>query len=188
MIQSEAFRCKEITEKLLDFSRLGQTKRQATELGELVQGVIDVLGHLGKYQRKRLEFTPGKPVVALANGQEIKQVTLNLLTNALDSVDEEGVVRVELAARDGMAELSVNDNGCGMEPAVLERVFEPFFTRRRAGQGTGLGLSIAYRIVADHGGAIEAESAGAGLRRGLPRPPAAGPAEQQAGGPRRQAA
>ena len=89
-------------------------------------------------------------------------MVLNLLTNALDSVDEEGVVRVELAARDGMAELSVTDNGCGMEPAVLERVFEPFFTRRRAGQGTGLGLSIAYRIVADHGGAIEAESAGRG--------------------------
>ena len=87
---------------------------------------------------------------------------LNLLTNALDSVDEEGAVRVELAARDGMAELSVADNGCGMEPAVLERVFEPFFTRRRAGQGTGLGLSIAYRIVADHGGAIEAQSAGPG--------------------------
>ncbi len=188
MIQSEAFRCKEITDKLLDFSRLGQTKRQATELGELVQGVIDVLGHLGKYQRKRLEFTPGKPVVALANGQEIKQVTLNLLTNALDSVDEEGVVRVELAARDGMAELSVKDNGCGMEPAVLERVFEPFFTRRRAGQGTGLGLSIAYRIVADHGGAIEAESAGPGcgavFRVRLPL----ASAEQQAGGPRRQAA
>ena len=87
---------------------------------------------------------------------------LNLLTNALDSVDEEGVVRVELATRDGMAELSVTDNGCGMEPAVLERVFEPFFTRRRAGQGTGLGLSITYRIVADHGGTIEAHSAGPG--------------------------
>jgi signal transduction histidine kinase len=187
MIQSEAFRCKEITERLLDFSRLGQAKRQATDLGQLVQGVIDMLGHLGKYQRKRLEFAPGKPVVALINGQEIKQVALNLLTNALDSVDDEGVVRVELTARDGMAELSVRDNGCGMEPAVLERVFEPFFTRRRAGQGTGLGLSIAYRIVADHGGAIEAESAGPGcgalFRVRLPLAP-----DQQASGSRRQAA
>ena len=162
MIQSEAFRCKEITEKLLDFSRLGHAKRQETDLGELVQGVIDMLGHLGKYQRKRLEFVRGEPLLAPVNGQEIKQVVLNLLTNALDSVDEEGVVRVALAVRDGMAELSVTDNGCGMEAAVLERVFEPFFTRRRAGQGTGLGLSIAYRIVADHGGTIEAHSAGPG--------------------------
>ncbi len=162
MIQSEAFRCKEITEKLLDFSRLGHARRQETDLGELVQGVIDMLGHLGKYQRKRLAFVRGKPLLAPVNGQEIKQVVLNLLTNALDSVDEEGVVRVELAARDGLADLSVTDDGCGMEPAVLERVFEPFFTRRRAGQGTGLGLSIAYRIVADHGGTIEAHSAGPG--------------------------
>ena len=62
MIQSEAFRCKEITEKLLDFSRLGQAKRQETDLGELVQGVIDMIGHLGKYQRKRIEFARGEPV------------------------------------------------------------------------------------------------------------------------------
>ncbi len=162
MIQSEAFRCKEITEKLLDFSRLGQAKRQDTELGELIQGVIDVIGHVGKYQRKRIEFLRGQAVVAAVNAQEIKQVALNLLTNALDSVDDEGAVRVELSAREGMAELTVADNGCGMEPGVLERVFEPFFTRRRAGQGTGLGLSIAHRIIADHGGSIEAHSAGVG--------------------------
>lgn len=61
-----------------------------------------------------------------------------------------------------MAELSVADNGCGMDPEVMERIFEPFFTRRRAGQGTGLGLSICYRIVSDHGGTIEARSPGPG--------------------------
>jgi signal transduction histidine kinase len=162
MIQSEAFRCKEITEKLLDFSRMGQAKRQDHDLGELVQGVIDMIRHLGRYQHKHIEFARSKAVLAPVNGQEIKQVVLNLLTNALDSVDEEGTVRIDLGVRDGMAELRVSDNGCGMEPAVLEHVFEPFFTRRRAGQGTGLGLSITYRIVADHGGTIEAHSAGAG--------------------------
>ena len=61
-----------------------------------------------------------------------------------------------------MAELTVRDDGCGMEPEVLDRVFEPFFTRRRAGQGTGLGLSITHRIIADHGGDIQAESPGVG--------------------------
>ncbi len=58
--------------------------------------------------------------------------------------------------------LTVADNGCGMEPEVLEHIFEPFFTRRRGGQGIGLGLSITYRIIADHGGDIEAASAGRG--------------------------
>lgn len=162
MIQSEAFRCKGITEKLLDFSRIGPSRRQDADLRELVQGVIEMISHLGKYHGKRIELLPGAPLTAAINAQEIKQVVLNLLTNALDSLDEDGAVRIELASRDGMAELSVADNGCGMEPAVLDRVFEPFFTRRRAGQGTGLGLSIAHRIVADHGGSIDAQSPGPG--------------------------
>ncbi|MGA2033531.1 MAG: HAMP domain-containing sensor histidine kinase [Thermoguttaceae bacterium] len=163
MIQNEAFRCKEITEKLLDFSRMGQAKRQPTELRELVAGVIDMIGHLGRYHGKHIDLGDGPPITAPVNAQEIKQVVLNLLTNALDSLDDGGRVRVELSARDGWAELCVADNGCGMDPAVLEHVFEPFFTRRRAGQGTGLGLSITHRIVADHGGTIVAQSAGPGL-------------------------
>jgi two-component system, NtrC family, sensor kinase len=162
MIQTEAFRCKGITEKLLDFSRIGPSKRENTELGELVRGVIEMLGHLGKYQRKCVELAPSEPVVALVNPQEIKQVVLNLLTNALDSLDDGGTVRVELDARDNHAVLTVADNGCGMEPQTLEHLFEPFFTRRRGGQGTGLGLSITYRIITDLGGDIEAASDGPG--------------------------
>ncbi len=101
-------------------------------------------------------------VVAPVNPQEIKQVVLNLLVNALDSLDDDGLVRLEVGTRGGMAELTVADNGCGMEPKVLKHVFEPFFTRRKEGQGTGLGLSISYRIVSDHGGEITAESPGPG--------------------------
>ena len=162
MIQTEAFRCKGITEKLLDFSRTGPGKRENTELGELVRGVLEMLGHMNKYQRKSTEFAPSEAVVAAVNPQEIKQVVLNLLTNALDSLDDDGVVQIELSARDGHAVLSVADTGFGMAPEVLEHVFEPFFTRRRGGRGIGLGLSITYRIIADHGGRIEAASDGAG--------------------------
>jgi two-component system, NtrC family, sensor kinase len=162
MIQNEAFRCKEITEKLLDFSRIGPVQRQNIDLGELIQGVIDMVGHIGKYQKKHIEFIRRETAVASVSAQEIKQVVLNLLTNALDSLDENGAVRIELAARAGYAEMAVIDNGCGMEPDVLKHIFEPFFTRRRGGQGTGLGLSISYRIVSDHGGTIEGYSPGAG--------------------------
>jgi signal transduction histidine kinase len=162
MIQDEAFRCKEITGKLLDFSRMGEVTRANSELRDLVQGVIDMLAHLGKYQSKRIEFVPGEPVVASVNAQEIKQVVLNLLTNALESTDANGHVRIELMQRANQAELIVSDNGCGMTEEVLEHLFEPFFTRRRHGQGTGLGLSITYRIIEEHGGQIEAASEGSG--------------------------
>ena len=162
MIQTEAFRCKEITEKLLDFSRTGQVRRQNTDLAELVRGVIQMLGHLGKYQKKRIELAAPAPVILAVNPQEMKQVVLNLLANALDSIAEDGLVRVSLDCRGGFASLTVADNGCGMAADVLEHVFEPFFTRRPVGQGTGLGLSITYRIVSDHGGEIEAYSPGPG--------------------------
>ncbi|HEX3872222.1 MAG TPA: HAMP domain-containing sensor histidine kinase [Pirellulales bacterium] len=162
MIQSEAFRCKEITERLLDFSRIGDVKRQTADLRELVQGVIDMIGHIGKYSEKHVELAPGDLLLVSINAQEIKQVVLNLIVNGLDSLDSGGIVRVELATCDGMAEMAVVDNGCGMTDEVRKHLFEPFFTRKRGGQGTGLGLSIAYRIIADHGGAIEVHSDGPG--------------------------
>ena len=162
MIQSEAFRCKEITEKLLDFSRIGQSRRQSADLVELVRDVTEMLRHLGKYQHKEISLQSRGPVIAPVNPQQFKQVMLNLLTNALDSIDADGTVRVEIGRHAGFAELAVVDNGSGMPPEVLEHVFEPFFTRRREGQGTGLGLSISYRIIADHGGEIAAESPGPG--------------------------
>jgi len=160
MIQTEAFRCKGITERLLDFSRMGEVKRLPTELGELVQGVIEMVRHVGKYHDAHVEFASDGPVVVSANPQEVKQVVLNLLANALDSLDAEGTVRVTLDRRGGEAELVFADDGCGMTPEVMEHLFEPFFTRRRGGQGTGLGLSIVYRIVADHEGTIDAHSDG----------------------------
>ena len=121
-----------------------------------------MVGHIGKYQRKHIELIRSETVVAYVSAQEIKQVVLNLLTNALDSLDDDGTVRIEITAKDDFAEMTVVDNGCGMEADVLRHIFEPFFTRRRGGQGTGLGLSISYRIVSDHGGTIEGFSAGAG--------------------------
>jgi signal transduction histidine kinase len=160
MIQSEAFRCKEITEKLLDFSRMGEMKRQTTDLGELVRGVIEIIGHVPKYHDKHVEFSAPEPVVVSANPQELKQVVLNLLANGLDSLEPEGTVQVTVRRQANEAEIVFADNGCGMTAEVLEHLFEPFFTRRRGGQGTGLGLSIVFRIVEDHDGTIEAKSDG----------------------------
>ncbi len=161
-IQDEAFRCKEITERLLDFSRLGDSQKQETDLTHLVSDVIDMVRHVGKYREKNIEFHHGETVYAQVNPQEIKQVVLNLITNALDSLEPGGVVQVRLEKHRGFAELVVQDNGCGMTEEVLEHLFEPFFTRRRDGKGTGLGLSITYQIVNDHGGSISASSDGPG--------------------------
>ncbi len=162
MIQKEAFRCSGITQRLLDFSRAGDAQQLCVDLRELVGGVIDVVGHLGRYHDKHIELAPGEPVLASVNEQEIKQVVLNLITNGLDSVAPDGRLVIELVSRGDQAEMIFTDDGCGMTDEVLKHLFEPFFTRRRNGQGTGLGLSITYRIVADHGGQINVHSDGPG--------------------------
>jgi len=162
MIQREAFRCKQITEKLLDFARRGDSQRHATDLRDLAVGVIDMVQHLGQYQDKRLELVPGPPVIADVNAQEIKQVVLNLITNGLESLDVGGAVRVSVERDAVAARVIIEDDGCGMSDEVRKHLFEPFFTRRRSGQGTGLGLSITHRIVEEHRGRIDATSDGPG--------------------------
>jgi signal transduction histidine kinase len=162
MIQDEAFRCKQITGNLLEFARVGEGERALTDLGEVVQSVLDIVQHLQNAQGKRIVFRPAGRPATLANPQEIKQVILNIVVNALDSMDEGGVLTITLAPNDAAAELIFADTGCGMPPEVLDNIFEPFFTRSRTGKGTGLGLSISHRIISQHGGEIEASSPGPG--------------------------
>lgn len=161
-IQDEAFRCKGITSALLDFSRMGDTKKQTANLTEIIQTVIDMVRPLSKYRGRSIHFESDPAANALVNPQEIKQVALNLITNSLDSVADGGTVNIHLERDDKFAVLVVEDDGCGMTQEVLQHLFEPFFTRKRDGQGTGLGLSITYQIIEEHGGRIVPFSAGPG--------------------------
>ena len=161
-IQDEAFRCKGITSSLLNFSRLGEAQKLQTQMTTLVEEVIDMLRPLSRYRGKEIELKCVRGVQAVVNSQELKQVVLNLVTNALDSIDQGGMVTVQLKQNSEEAQLIVTDNGCGMEPEVLNNIFQPFYTKRRDGQGTGLGLSISYRIIEEHGGSIRPESDGPG--------------------------
>ena len=162
LIQEEAFRCKEITAGLLDFARMGDAKKVPVNIGEVVQTVVEMIKPMSKYRDRNLHYAPNPSVFASANSQELKQVALNLITNALGSVESGGTVDIRLTAEDGQAVLTVSDDGCGMTPEIKQHLFEPFFTRRRDGQGTGLGLSITYQIVQEHGGEIEPYSEGPG--------------------------
>ena len=162
MIEEEAFRCKEITERLLDYSRIGDIEKHDTDLNELVKNVIDMVRHLGKYREKTIDFQCNDMVYATVNPPELKQVVLNLITNSLDSLDSGGTVKVHLKNQENKIILTVADDGCGMTEEVHKHLFEPFFTRRRDGQGTGLGLSITYRIITEHDGQIKATSPGTG--------------------------
>lgn len=162
MIQQEAFRCKGITSRLLEFSRVGERRREPTDLAELIQGVLEIAQHLQHCRGKRIIFQPYSRVTAGVCAEDLKSVVLNLVVNALESMEEGGVLTITLKAVGATAEMMFTDTGCGMTPEVLENIFEPFYTRSRTGKGTGLGLFISHHIVTQHGGEIRAASAGPG--------------------------
>ncbi len=105
MIQEEAFRCKNITERLLDFSRCNDITRERIDLASLIQGVVEMIRHIGKYRGKTIVFHPREAVMAHVDSQEIKQVVLNLIVNALESMDAQGTLRIDARYRQGMAEM-----------------------------------------------------------------------------------
>lgn len=159
-IQDEAFRVKGITDGLLDFSRLGTSRKVETDLRELVDSVVDLVKHLGRHRGKDVHIEAPARLNAVVCPQSLKQVVLNLVTNALDSVAADGSVTVKLSDAGDEVVLQVVDNGCGMSAETLQHVFEPFFTLKRDQQGTGLGLAITHRIVSDHLGTIVPKSDG----------------------------
>ena len=162
MIQQEALRCKDITQKLLDFSRTGDRRKESTDLTGLIRGVLEVARHLPASRGKSVVFEPTGYIVAPVNAQDLKSVILNLVVNALDSMDDGGQLAISLSTTAGYAEMTFSDTGCGMSAEVLQNIFEPFFTKNRTGKGTGLGLFISHQIVDQHGGTITATSAGPG--------------------------
>lgn len=180
-IEGEAYRCKSITERMLSFSRVGQVERQMIDVVPLVKDVVDLIGTLGKYKCQNVSVTGQQELIAYANSQEIRQVVLNLLTNAMESVDEDGLVVVELNGENDFASVRVRDTGCGMSNEVMQHLFEPFYTRRRDGSGTGLGLSISYRIVCQHGGQLIPHSEGLGMGSEMELRLPNGPVEPPAG-------
>jgi two-component system NtrC family sensor kinase len=161
-IEDEAYRCKAITEKLLEFSKPGNSKRVETNLVTLVHDVVQIVSKVNDFRTFPIQIESPNEVIASINPQEIRQVILNLLTNSLQSLGPNGQVNIKLRETGETSIVTVTDNGCGMTTEVCKNLFEPFYTRRRNGGGTGLGLSISRRIVMQHGGSLQANSRGVG--------------------------
>jgi two-component system NtrC family sensor kinase len=173
MIQREAFRCQKITQNLLDFARGNGDTCACHDLTAIINDVLRVVRHMSRYRDRTVRFTRNAPCLLEMNGPEIQQVVLNLVSNGLEAMDAGGTMTITITEQVDQVTLIITDEGCGMTQQVIDNLFEPFFTQRRNGRGTGLGLSITHRIVTDHGGAIQVESAGPGrgstFRVRLPR-------------------
>ena len=170
IIRDEAFRCKEITSRLLSLARGGGDGRELLSLAEVARQVGMLIKGLKNYRNRNvvIELSDGESLPVIANSTEMKQVLLNLTVNALEAVPDRGTVHIGGRSVGDSVELFIEDNGKGMTPDVLHQIFEPFFTAKRISSepGTGLGLSITHAIIENHGGHIRAESDGP--RKGEP--------------------
>jgi len=145
-------------------ARSTEAPRSPADLSVVAEEVVPLLRALREYEHRPIAFSHDSDTTVMANESEMKQVMMNLLTNALEAVDDHtGRVEVSVRRREKTVELTVKDNGRGMTAQTLERIFEPFFTLpREQRRGTGLGLSITHAILDAHGGTIRAHSAGLG--------------------------
>lgn len=166
IIRDEAFRVKEVTRGLLDFSRAGTdggTTTAPVDLGALLQATTRLLAWRCEREKKTIELDlPEAPVVIEGDATGLRQLLLNVTVNALDASQAGQVVRWRVRAAEGGAELTCEDQGKGLSKEDLGRVMEPFFTKKPPGEGTGLGLSIAYGVARRHGGKLELTSEGEG--------------------------
>lgn len=162
IIIRETLRVREITRGLLDFSRQSPSNREMLDLNTIVEQV-KLLVH-GQKDFKRIKFTchlDGNLNKIVGDKNQIQQVLLNLILNALESMVEkgqEGLLTVVTNNRDDDIELKISDTGVGIKKDNLDKIFEPFYTTKPVGTGTGLGLSVVYGNIKKHSGRITVDS------------------------------
>ena len=163
-IETEAHRAGKIVRDLLDFSRRREPTRAPLALHEVLERAIDLLRPKLKTSGVGIErvFNVAMPPI-LGDRDQLTQVFVNVIANAIDAMDADGSLTVETGLQqsdDGrrMVGVSFTDTGHGISPEQIERIFEPFYTTKAEGRGTGLGLSVSLGIVRAHGGTIDIDS------------------------------
>jgi two-component system NtrC family sensor kinase len=178
LVLQEAHRARGVVHRMLDFSRPVEDQRTRANVNELINQVLPLFHHLARTSGISLvpELSADLPWISIDSNQ-IKQVLINLIHNAIQAMPQGGCVTVsstceqrqaseraalsvpgESPTADDWVSIRITDTGVGISADILERIFEPFFSTRPAGKGTGLGLSVSYGIIASHGGWIEVDS------------------------------
>jgi len=154
-ISSQTTRCSGIVSGLLSFARRQEPCITCLDTVRVLQDAFALVGIKAKLKGVSLHFFETEPVMARGDEQQLLQVFINLLVNAIDAVDpDKGVVSVETACGDGSVRIRFIDNGAGIAAEQMGKIFDPFFTTKEVGAGTGLGLSVSYGILTALGGEI----------------------------------
>jgi PAS domain S-box-containing protein len=157
----QARRAARIVQNLLEFSRPASPQKKPLDVNVLIERTLQLQEHSLRRNQIEVHFQPqpGLPAV-MGDGNQLIQVLLNLVTNAEQAIREirdAGHIYIRMAVRAGRISVTVEDDGVGIRPEAMPRIFDPFYTTKRPGGGTGLGLSICMSIIREHGGNLDAK-------------------------------
>lgn len=153
-ISQETLRARDIVQGLLDFSRQKEYSPADSQL-KFVTDRVESLVSSRLPSNISLKMNLEKDITIPVDAQHMQEVFINLILNSIQAIEpESGEITVSGSENDGGIQIHVHDNGMGMTPEVMDRIFDPFYTTKDVGQGTGLGLSIAYGIIEKAGGNI----------------------------------
>lgn len=156
VIADEANRAAQIVKGLLDFARQSEIELAPIDINKEIGKVLSILTPQLREIKVTKDFETLPSI--LGDSGQIEQVMMNLLTNAIQSITENGEIIIRTSIKHDHVEISISDNGCGIPGDILDKIFDPFFSTKEQGKGTGLGLSISYGIIKRHRGSIEVQS------------------------------
>jgi two-component system NtrC family sensor kinase len=159
LIENESRRCGDIVRNLLTFARATAMNVSDFDLNYIVRQTVKLVEHKLDLAGIVADLNLGHDLPPIrGDAGQIEQLLLALVMNAIDAMPREGVLTLTTRAAGDSVTLSVEDNGTGIDPALLPRLFEPFATTKEEGKGVGLGLAISKAIVERHQGRIEVDS------------------------------
>lgn len=153
---NEIDRINAIVNDLLILGKPNTALKRPKELSEIINYVLTIIKPHALRQDIVIELKASDSQVLLCDENQLKQVFINLIKNAMEAMPEGGKVTIESENKNGFAVVSVKDEGCGIEPEKLAKLGEPFYTTKQ--NGTGLGLMVTKKIIEEHGGNFSIQS------------------------------
>lgn len=161
LIEMAARRATKVVENLQSMVRKEKFDFQRMDLNESIQNALMLVSHEFMSRQISIRFTPGTGMpLIVASGDHLQGVWINLLMNSIEAIDDvPGEIKIATLFDNGKFYIEIKDSGAGIPEEYLDKIFEPFFSTKKARHGTGLGLSLAKRIIQAHDGQILVESA-----------------------------
>ncbi|MDB9822970.1 ATP-binding protein [Deltaproteobacteria bacterium] len=158
-IERQGLHCKQVVENLLSFARIGEGESEFSDLNQCLEEIIQVVAHT--LEMKGIDLLMDldeKQILVKGDSRELQQVFMNLINNAISSMEDRGgalTIRTKLESKGERAVIQIQDEGIGIGKEDGDHIFEPFFTTKPEGEGTGLGLFVSYGIIKKYGGSID---------------------------------